>query len=94
MWLQGSALVDTPKSTMRHGELLGSFWGGGKFHEIPKLLSPRKPLATESIFSHVTPQVKSLVLGLLDADQEHRVDFVGRPKGVSKEIENTCSSML
>lgn len=32
-----------------------------------------KPLATESIFSHVTPQVKSLVLGLLDADQEKRL---------------------
>eukprot|EP00435_Cladocopium_sp_Y103_P046473 s1142_g13.t1 len=32
-----------------------------------------KPLDTESIFSHVTPQVKSLVLGLLDADQEKRL---------------------
>lgn len=30
----------------------------------------RKPLETESIFSHVTPQVKSLVLQLLEPDQD------------------------
>lgn len=32
-----------------------------------------KPLETESIFSHVTPQVKSLVLQLLEPDQERRL---------------------
>ena len=38
--------------------------------QLGRTHSLRKPLETESIFSHVTPQVKSLVLQLLEPDQD------------------------